>query len=696
MDINENPLARPIQSIKGIGPKLSELFAKKGLATLEDALFFLPRTYEDRRHITPIKQLAPGQNATVLAKVVKTRSIRRGRQASLEIILADPTGEIILFWFHAYPSIQKDFETDSQMVVYGEVKFFGAFARMAHPDYERVTEFVNNKPVVSPNFGRVVPIYSETEGLNQKSIRKTVASAIRSSLEHLDDPFPEAFRRRLGLPTLKESFLAAHYPKEIPKEGALTPAIKRIIFEEFFTLQLGLGLKKKNAATFRAATLADEKFFNPFIKNLPFTLTEDQKKVLGEIKRDIAKSNPMTRLVQGDVGSGKTVVALGAAVLAAGSGYQSAFLAPTEVLAQQHFKTAERLLSPLGIRCQLLVHGMAAKKEHAESITSGRAQLIIGTHAILQEKVRFQHLGLVIVDEQHRFGVEQRSELVKRGGGVYPHLLMMTATPIPRTLAFTVYGDLDLSVIRQKPVGRKSVLTKIIRDRERPKLYQRIRESVNRNEQVYIIYPLVEQSEKLDLKSATQMFEKLSKEVFPQFSIALLHGRMKGEEKDRILKEFKDHKYSVLVSTTVIEVGIDVPNATLMVIEHPERLGLSQLHQLRGRVGRGAAQSECLLVADAFITPRLRVMENTDDGFEIAEEDLKIRGPGEFLGTRQSGLPGFRVGHLLRDAELLTLAREEAFSILKKDPSLLLPEHGGIRKMVESRWKEKIELLKSV
>jgi ATP-dependent DNA helicase RecG len=403
----------------------------------------------------------------------------------------------------------------------------------------------------------------------------------------------------------------------------------------------------------------------------------------------------MTRLVQGDVGAGKTVVAFAGAVQAASSGYQTAMMAPTEILALQHFKAAERWLKPLGIEPVLLVSANSGRKEIREAVSSGQAQLVVGTHALFQQGVSFSKLGLVVVDEQHRFGVEQRSELVRKGAKEVPHLLMMTATPIPRTLALTLYGDLDLTLIRQKPSNRKPIRTTILRDRERPRLYQKIRGTVQAGEQVYIIYPLVEASEKLDLKSATEMHDRLRKEIFPDLSLGLLHGRMKPEEKERILAEFKEGKFQILVSTTVIEVGIDVPNATLMIIEHPERLGLSQLHQLRGRVGRGALQSECVLVADEYVSPRLKIMESTEDGFVIAEEDLRLRGPGEFLGTRQSGLPGFRVGHILRDASLLDLAREEALRLLEIDPDMTSPAHAGIRHMVESRWKEKIDRLRS-
>lgn len=608
--------------------------------------------------------------------------------------LKDDTGHLTLFWFHAYPSLKKELEEGTRLLVYGEVRFFGALPRIAHPEFEPV-EMDGEKPRASSNFGRVVPVYSETEGLHQKAIRRILAEAIRVSVEHLSDALPLSMREKYKMPSLRESFISAHYPKEIPEEGVPTAAVRRIIFEEFFILQLGLGLKKQKWQRDKAPILIDERKLLPqFLQSLPFTLTKDQQNTLSEIMSDVSKPRTMARLVQGDVGSGKTAVAFASAVLAASNGFQTALVAPTEVLAQQHFKLAKSLFEKIGLSVALLVHGEASKKENKEAVSEGKADLVIGTHALFQEKVAFKKLGLVIFDEQHRFGVEQRSELIRKGTELVPHLLMMTATPIPRTLALTLYGDLDLSIIREKPAGRKPVKTSILYDRERPKLYQKIRAAVQRGEQVYVIYPLVENSEKLELKSATEMYEKLKTDVFPDLTLRLLHGRLKGDEKDAILKEFKEGKFSILISTTVIEVGIDVPNATLMVIEHPERLGLSQLHQLRGRVGRGKAASECCLVAEKFATERLKVMVKTEDGFEIAEEDLKIRGPGEFLGTRQSGMPGFRVGHILRDAALLSLAREEAQSILQKDPELALSDHSGIRAMVESRWKEKIERLR--
>lgn len=689
-------LSDGIDSVKYVGPSLAKVLSKKGVRTIEDALYFLPRTYEDRRKLTAIKDLQAGQVATVLVTSSGGREIRQGRKgpSRFEATASDASGGIRFFWFRSYPSLKEDFARGKRILAHGEVSFFGGFARMTHPDFEVVNEVQGGKPVPSFHFGRIVPIYSETEGLHQKTVRKVIAQVLKGSLPLLDEPLPESLRARLGLPSLRESFVSLHFPKELPHPDRPDSNLQRVVFEEFFVLQLGLGLKKKMRESAAGRPLVDHSgVVAQFEKGLPFSFTGDQKHTIGEVLRDLATPRAMSRLVQGDVGSGKTVVALAAAAVAAKQGVQTALMAPTEVLAAQHFRTAEKYLGPLGISCELFSQGAA--KSTRDAVADGRTSVAIGTHALFQARVKFHDLGLVVVDEQHRFGVEQRGDLLKKNEKWVPHLLMMTATPIPRTLALTVYGDLDLSWIREKPASRLPIHTRIVGAKGRSALYAKLGELLARGEQAYIVYPLVEDSDKLELKSATQMHESLSRDVFPQFSVALLHGRMKPEEKDQILSDFKAGKHQLLVSTTVIEVGIDVANATLMIIEHPERLGLSQLHQLRGRVGRGSLKSECVLLVENQVPQRLRIMEQTEDGFEIAEEDLKFRGPGQFLGTVQSGLPGFRVGHLYHDAKLLVAAREEASRLLEQDPGLDLPENRSIRAMVESRWKEKIDRLKS-
>lgn len=691
----EDTLSAPIKTIKGVGPKTAQLLAKKGIASVEDALYFLPRGYEDRRQITPIRSLVQGMTATVLADVTSTRQIKAGRQMRFEATVSDGTGFLRLVWFRAYPSLAADFGEGRKLVIFGEVAFFGSVAQMAHPDYEPASFNEEGKPVASVHFGRVVPLYSETEGLHQKAIRRLMGEVLRVSLPVVEEPLPDGLLQRHGLPKLRESLLQLHFPKEVPEPDGASGPLKRLAFEEFFVLQLGLELRHRARMQEKALALEDKHgFVEAFLAQLPFQLTDDQKNAWAAIRSDLAKPWAMTRLVQGDVGAGKTVVALAAAALAASAGVQTAFMAPTEVLAQQHYALAAPLFKKLGVETVFISQGSLSDPTHREKLGDGGAALAIGTHALFQQSVEFQRLGLVIVDEQHRFGVEQRETLLRKAQGYSPHLLLMTATPIPRTLALTCYGDLDLTLIQQKPKGRQPIRTRIVGERGRAQLYSSMRSRFAEEEQAYVIYPLIEASEKLDLKSATEMHERLSREIFPGQAVGLLHGRMKADEKERILTSFKRGEIRLLVSTTVIEVGIDVPNATMMVIEHAERLGLSQLHQLRGRVGRGSKASECVLVSEAVGARRLRILAETEDGFRIAEEDLKLRGPGEFMGTRQSGLPGFRVGDLIRDEALLLQARNEALNLLGTDPELRAPEHQGIRTLLQTRWGRKIEKLR--
>ncbi len=693
----ESPvLSASIQSIKGVGPKLSKLLEKKGIRTVEDALYFVPRTYEDRRQIRPIAQMQPNEAVTLRGRVIEARMIKQKRGRRFEVTFGDKSGTLLLMWFHAFQALEIDFEVGNELLVYGALTFYGSRRQIVHPDYEVLKDLDGDRPRVSLNFGRIVPVYSETEGLHQKTLRRLIGQTVKTCEEELADALPEDLRRRHAFPTLRKSFASVHFPEDLPKNpDELSKALQRIIFEEFFVLQLGLGLNKRDRAQIPGIPFTDRKsVVTRFLESLPFKLTGDQTLTLRQVLEDLGKPRPMTRLLQGDVGSGKTVVALAAAALVCSEGYQAAFMVPTEILALQHFKTANEWLTPLGISLGLLSQGNPDKKKVLKSMKDGKVDLVIGTHALFQQAIAFNKLGLVVIDEQHRFGVEQRAQLLQKSELV-PHLMMTTATPIPRTLALTLYGDLDLSVIKEKPANRKPITTKIIRSQDRPGLYQNIRRTVARGEQVYIIYPLVEASDKLELRSATEMYDSLRKEIFPELRLALLHGRLKSEEKESVLKAFRAGETQILVSTTVIEVGIDVAQATLMVIEHPERLGLSQLHQLRGRVGRGDLASECLLVAEFEASRRLKVMCETEDGFKIAEADLAIRGPGEFLGTQQSGLPGFRVGHLLRDNDLLELAKQEADAILLSDPTLSQPDHVKIRALVENRWKNKIHRLRS-
>ena len=551
------------------------------------------------------------------------------------------------------------------------------------------------------NFKRIVPIYSETEGLHQRTLRKLIKNILDGYRHDLLSPIPLDIVKRQALIDFPEAFQRVHFPPEGESievlNGQRADGHRRIIFDEFFFLELGLALKRRGMTVepgipFQTRGILVERLLN----HLSFQLTRAQSKVWAEIREDLGRPRPMNRLIQGDVGCGKTIVALLATLHVVEGGYQVAMMAPTEVLAEQHYFNLHRWVEPLGVHAALLTSNIkgSERQDLHDRIRSGEIHLVIGTHAVIQEGVEFHRLGLAVIDEQHKFGVVQRGLLKKKGEN--PDVLVMTATPIPRTLAMTVYGDLDISVIDELPPGRMPVETKVFPEPARERVYRILAEEVKRGRQAFIVYPLVEESEKLDLKAACRMAEHLKKDVFPEFQIGLLHGRMRSDEKEAIMMEFKEGQIQILVATTVIEVGIDVPNASVMVVEHAERFGLSQLHQLRGRIGRGRHASKCILLAQYRSSEearqRLRVMERTSDGFRIAEEDLALRGPGEFFGVRQSGLPDFRVAHLIRDTPVLVEARREAFRLIQEDPELAQPSHSILREMLRRRWKGRLEL----
>jgi ATP-dependent DNA helicase RecG len=553
------------------------------------------------------------------------------------------------------------------------------------------------------NFGRIVPVYPLTEGLGQKVMRKVMREVVAGFAPYVRELIPVAVLEQLQLPGLRQSLRDIHLPPVTEKLGELnegrTASHRSIAFDEFFFWELGLAMKKRGVTLEAGISFqVKHRYTKPLAKLLPFELTAAQRRVLAEIKTDMMAGYPMHRLVQGDVGCGKTLVALMAALIAVENDYQVAIMAPTEILAEQHWHTIHRWCSELGVSTVLITAGMKGR-EKAESmarVADGSARIVIGTHAVIQDKVEFARLGLGIIDEQHRFGVLQRGILKKKGKGANPDILVMTATPIPRTLAMTLFGDLSLSVIDELPPGRTPVETSLVFESQRARVYTLIRDEVRQGRQAYLVYPLVEESEKSDLKAAAMMSEHLAKDVFPDLRIGLLHGRMNPQEKEEVMASFKAGELDVLVSTTVIEVGIDVPNASVMVIEHAERFGLSQLHQLRGRVGRGAARSRCILLTAGRLSgdgeKRLRVMESTNDGFRIAEADLEIRGPGDFLGTRQSGMPDFRVANILRDGDLLEQARQAAFGLLENDPELQLIASIPLRDELLRRWGQRLEL----
>jgi ATP-dependent DNA helicase RecG len=695
-----------VQFIKGVGPKLAELLAKRSIHTVEDALFCLPHRYEDRRQLIPIRQLKPGLTQVFQGTVVSAESATtKGGRKVFEAVVQDESGSIVLKWFHANGVwMKRTWQIGKQGVFTGEVTSFGWKPEVHHPDVEWLEKGADLNAVMAAdpvNFGRIVPVYPLTEGLHQKGMRRVMRQVVDTFLPNLENILPQSLLGNYQYLPLQEALGQVHLP---PSEAPLndlnegrTLAHRSLAFDEFFFWELGLALKKRGVALETGISFqVTHRYTKELVKLLPFQMTAAQRRVLSEIKADMMAPHPMHRLVQGDVGSGKTLVALMAALVAVENEYQVAIMAPTEILAEQHWHNIHHWCDQLGITVVLLTSGMRgkAKQEAMQQVADGRAAIVIGTHAVIQDKVEFSRLGLGIVDEQHRFGVLQRGILKRKGAN--PDILVMTATPIPRTLAMTLFGDLSLSVIDELPPGRTPINTKIYFESRRKQVYEMIHKEVDQGRQAYVIYPLVEESEKSDLKAATQMAEHLQADIFPGLRLGLLHGRMKPEEKEAVMASFKNRELDILVATTVIEVGIDVPNATLMVIEHAERFGLSQLHQLRGRVGRGSHQSHCILLTAGKLSEdgekRLRVMETTTDGFRIAEADLEIRGPGDFLGTRQSGMPDFRVASILRDGVILEQARTAALELLEHDPGLTTPDGQRIKVELLRRWGTRLEL----
>jgi ATP-dependent DNA helicase RecG len=669
--------------------------AGKGINTLGDALLFLPLRYEDRTRPLPLHRLVPGE-AVAFQGVIAAAEVRDyHRRRVLEAVVTDDRGRLTLKWFRGnFSWIRKSLPVGSRVFGSGIVRVFAGRKEIHHPEVEVIAGDDD-----AAGLERVVPVYSEVEGVHPRVLRRIVRNALDTALPHVTDFIPAHLTAGLGLASVAEAYQEVHLPSRggSDLERRVAAYRRSIVLEEFFFLQLGLLLRKEGTGP-RAgiAFRPDFRLVKTLLRLLPFEITAAQRRVLGEIRRDMESPRPMHRLLQGDVGSGKTLVALVSALLAVECGYQAAVMAPTEILAEQHTAVLKRLCDELSVEIALLSSSTlkTARDEVLADLAAGRVHIAVGTHALIETGVTFQRLGLVIVDEQHRFGVLQRAGLVRKGDN--PDLLVMTATPIPRSLSLTVYGDLDLSVIDELPPGRKPITTRVVREKTLAQVHDFVRDQVARGRQAYIVYPLVEESEALDLKAATTMAEHFSAAVFPDLRVGLLHGRMLPAEKDATMADFARGKVQVLVSTTVIEVGIDVPNATVMVVEHAERFGLAQLHQLRGRVGRGGHRSYCVLVAGGQVSrdgwERLRVMAKTQDGFRIAEEDLKIRGPGDFMGTRQSGLPDFRVGNILRDGALLQTARDLAQAVLDEDPGLSAGKHSTLRRALLERWAGRLEL----
>ena len=675
-----------IQYLKGVGPKLGDVLRRRGVGTVGELLEWFPRSYEDRRRARSISTLEPNQIVSIEAFVLNVRSIKMGRshRKMYEVVVGDQTGRISCKYFRVpYRGYFERFSTQQKVRVAGKVTFYRSRLEFHHPDIQPIFEDESLE-----DHDKLIPLYTDTEGLSPFKLRKLMDQAVHELIakqQAVPEVLPSWMREKYQLMTRAEALKLIHQPPPTSGEEYLnfqSPAQRRIIFEEFFWLELYMARERLGIRRESAPPVEDKKdLAEKMISILPFSLTTAQKNVFSEIYEDLKKPYPMHRLVQGDVGSGKTVVALLAACVCAQSGLQTALMVPTEILAEQHFQSAKKYLTSLGLKVELLISQMTTKehREVREKLASGEIDLVVGTHALIEQDVEFKNLGLVIIDEQHRFGVEQRNRLKKN---LSPHFLVMTATPIPRTLAMTVYGDLDVSTINELPPGRTPIVTKKAFSSKRDQVFGFMAEHVAKGRQAYVVYPLVEESEKIDLKDAISEFENL-KNKFPSIRFGLLHGKMKGEEKDQVMSEFRKGEIQVLVSTTVIEVGVDVPNANIMIIEHAERFGLSQLHQLRGRVGRGAHKSYCILVLGYAISEeaihRASLLESTSDGFKIAEADLELRGPGEFLGRRQSGMPGFKMANLVRDINVLKLAREAAVELLERDANLIQKEHHLVR-----------------
>jgi len=683
------PLDAPAQYLKGVGPKRAEALARLGVRTARDLLYHVPRRYEDASTVAPIGTLDVGMDATIIGEVVSKGVIpTRSGLRIFQAVLRDETGLIECAW-PGQPFLDRTIRKGDLLLCTGPVRFF--HRRQMQPREYVVLGRADEEDGAA---GKVLPIYPATEGLSQRVLRGIIEANLDQLLKWVEaeEPFDAARLRRAGVPPLREALEALHRP---PSLVAAERGRRRLAYEEVFFLQL-LYARAHHRETSRRQGIAfrrTNELVGALYRQLPFPLTGAQTRALREIFDDMTSPRRMSRLLQGDVGSGKTVVALFAMLLAAENGYQAALMAPTEILAEQHARTLRTLLGDIPVRVVLLTGGLstAARREALAAIASGEAQLVVGTHALIQEGVTFARLGLAIADEQHRFGVKQRMALAALGER--PDVLVMSATPIPRSLALSIYGDLDLTVLDELPPGRKRVRTAVRPPTARERVYAFIAEQVNAGRQAYIVYPLVEESEKVDLRAATEEYRRLASEVFPNFRVGLIHGQLPGDEKDAVMRAFMAHELDILVSTTVIEVGIDVPNATVMVIEHAERFGLSQLHQLRGRVGRGADESYCVLIASGEeATTRLRIFEQSEDGFEIARADLRLRGMGDFFGARQHGLPEFRFFEPERDEDLLEAARADARAIIASDPELVRPEHERLRAVLAARYGERERL----
>lgn len=726
-------LATSVQYIKGIGPKRAAVLKKLGILTVKDLLYYFPRDYIDLSRVEKIANLRlinSNQQVTVIGTVRTFDLVGRPPRQRFVVILADDTGTIPLIFFQSVHYFKKAFTVGETLAVSGKVSMFQNRPQIVHPSIDRLTDSGKDEEDFEGflHTKGIVPKYSSSEELHKvkletKGFRRVLKAALDQFIDTVEEFLPQDICQRHHLLSLREALQHIHFPES---HAVLQEARRRLKFDELFFFELLLAVRRRivKKDSPGISFTVESTLARQLVDSLPFKLTKAQIRVIKEIAEDMRAAQPMNRLLQGDVGSGKTIVALTAMLIAVDNGFQAAFMAPTEILAEQHYHTLRQFLGDIPLNIRVLIGGQPRKlRENVlEDVHRGRAQIIVGTHALIQEHVEFAKLGLAVIDEQHRFGVAQRLMLrekgfLSHGQAVHPDVLIMTATPIPRTLSLTIYGDLDVSLIDELPLHRKPIKTILKFESQRSFVYKFLEKEIAKGRQAYVVYPLVEESEKLDLKAATESRQLLQKEIFPELHVGLIHGRMSSEEKDSIMDAFKNNQIHILVSTTVIEVGIDVPNATVMVIEHAERFGLSQLHQLRGRIGRGAEQSYCILVApdwmaqlrQSSIAPdleeelqerrkaafRLKTVLQTNDGFKIAEVDLQLRGPGDFFGTRQSGLPELHIANPLTDADILARARGEAFGIIEKDPQLRLPEHDSLRKHFAENYHQHLKLLEA-
>ena len=722
-------MSTDIQYVKGIGPVRAAALRSIGITSLKELFYYIPYDYLDRSRITRIKELPKlveaGNEVTVIGSVFRAETkYTRNRKKIFFLTIKDETGYLTCVFYNGIEWYQKAFEPGEILAVssvpeldkYNRVQFIHPeFDRLKTKDEEDETDW--NSLL---HTGAIIPKYSSTEelrnaGLDNRGFRRILRSAINNNLGSLIEHLPREILQHNSLLDIQSAIKMVHFPKTYAERDN---SLRRLKFDELFYFQLLMAYRKRELkGELKGIQFQTNRTLTPKLKEtLHFELTEAQKRVIQEIHSDMQKPVPMNRLLQGDVGSGKTIVALFAMLVAIENGYQCALMAPTEILAEQHWRSIKNFLKEIPVNVRLLVGGQKKKlrEDILEDIRRGTANIVIGTHALIQEHVQFANLGFVVIDEQHRFGVAQRAVLREKGKR-NPDVLVMTATPIPRTLSLTLYGDLDVSIIDEMPKGRKPIRTAMRTEKDKKKVFDFVRAEVKKGRQVYIVYPLIEESEKIDLKAAVKEYEYFTKEIFPDLKLGLLHGRLSSDEKDELMQKFKANEIQILVATTVIEVGIDVSNAVIMIIENSERFGLSQLHQLRGRVGRGAEQSYCILLTDdkyeskklyassnraearkeiAATKKRLETMVETNDGFKIAEVDLELRGAGDYFGTRQSGLPGFRVANIVTDTDILNLARREAFDLVERDPHLSRTENKNIRREFEFVFKDLLSFVR--